>query len=69
MQSKKQSLIEAIINVGSGFLLSIATWKLIITPIFGIEANNGQVAIISGIFTVLSIIRSYFWRRIFNKFK
>lgn len=69
MQSKRNSLIESIINVGSGFLLSIATWKLIITPIFGIEANNGQVAIISGIFTVLSIIRSYFWRRIFNKFK
>ena len=69
MQSKKQSLIEAIINVGSGFLLSIATWKLIITPFFGIGANNGQVAVISAIFTALSITRSYFWRRIFNKFK
>jgi len=67
MQSKKHSLIEAIINVLSGLLLSIATWKLIITPIFGIEANNSQVVLISLIFTILSILRSYFWRRLFNR--
>jgi len=68
MQSKLHSLFEAIINVGSGLLLSIATWKLIITPIFGIEANNSQVVLISAIFTILSILRSYFWRRLFNKY-
>ena len=67
MQSKQHSLIESILNTLSGLLLSIATWKLIITPLFGIQANNSQVFLVSLIFTIISILRSYLWRRIFNR--
>ena len=66
-QSKKHSLIEASINVLSGLVLSVLTWKLIISPVFKIYPDNSQVVWISAIFTIISIIRSYFWRRFFNR--
>lgn len=67
MQTKKHSLIESITNVFSGLLISWLAWHLIISPIFKIYPNNTDIVLISIIFTILSIIRSYFIRRIFNK--
>lgn len=66
MQSKKQSLIESVSNVSSGLILSWITWRLIITPIFKIYPSNSDIFIISLIFTIISIIRSYVLRRLFN---
>jgi hypothetical protein len=66
MQTKKHSLIESITNVLSGLLISWLAWHLIISPIFKIYPNNTDIVLISVIFTILSIIRSYFIRRIFN---
>ena len=68
MQSKKHSFIESISNVISGLLLSWLAWHLIISPIFNIYPSNQDIFIISVIFTVISIARSYVIRRIFNKF-
>lgn len=67
MQTKKHSLIESITNVFSGLLISWLAWHLIISPIFKIYPNNTDIVLISIIFTILSIIRSYFIRRVFNK--
>ena len=67
MQSKKKSLIESVANVITGLILNWLTWHLLIIPIFKIYPNNQQIIIICVIFTILSIIRSYFIRRIFNE--
>lgn len=68
MQTKKHSLIESITNVFSGLLISWLAWHLIISPIFDIYPNNTDIILISVIFTILSIIRSYIIRRLFNKY-
>jgi len=67
MQSKRKSLLESITNTISGLLLSWLTWHLIISPIFNIYPKDTDIILISIIFTILSIVRSYLIRRIFNK--
>lgn len=66
-QSKLISLIEQTLNVLSGFLLSLIVWYIIIIPVFNIDTNFGENFLIVCIFTTVSIIRGYLWRRLFNK--
>jgi hypothetical protein len=66
MQTKKQSLIEAFINVAIGFCVSWASTFLIF-PLVGIASSPGKNLQITLYFTIISILRSYILRRFFNK--
>jgi hypothetical protein len=66
MQSKKRSILESVVNVIVGFGIALMS-QIIIFPLFDINSsfrNNFWIAIW---FTVISIIRSYILRRIFNR--
>lgn len=65
MQSKKHSLLEAVLNTTSGFLISLLTQWLVF-PWFHFYPSLHENLTITAIFTVVSIARSYVWRRIFN---
>lgn len=65
MQSKKQSLIESIINVIVGYIVALLS-QIIIFPIFGLDVNIQSNILIGLWFTGISIIRSYILRRVFN---
>lgn len=65
MQNKKISLLEATINTISGLVVSFII-QLIIYPVMDIPVRIEQNIIITLIFTIASIIRSYIIRRIFN---
>lgn len=67
MQSRKHSAIETFLNTSSGFIVSWLTW-IVIAPYFGLERNPAEATVITCIFTSISLIRSYFWRRLFNKY-
>lgn len=66
-QSKVMSLLESTANTLSGFFVSLAVWIWIVRPIFDIQGDTETDFLITCIFTVSSIIRSYIWRRIFNR--
>jgi len=66
MQTKKQSLTEAISNTAVGFGVSYASTFLIF-PLLGIITNAGTNLIIVIYFTIISILRGYVIRRFFNK--
>ncbi len=68
MQSKTQSLIEQLLNIGSGFLISLCVWEFIVKPIWKIETNFAENLQITVLFTAVSLARSYAWRRAFNHF-
>lgn len=68
MQSKKNSAIEVIINVGSGYFSGMLV-QWIVFPWFGLETSLVQNALITAIYTIVSFIRGYIIRRVFNKYK
>lgn len=59
------SFVEAVTNVCVGYLIAVLA-QLVIFPMFGIAATLGQHLAIGGMFTVVSIARSYLLRRLFN---
>jgi len=63
---KWTSLIESIIDVGSGYLLAIAI-QLLIFPFFGLYPTIRDSMGIALIFTFVSMIRSWIWRCYFRK--
>jgi hypothetical protein len=67
-QSKKFSLLEAFGNVAVGYFISFLS-QILIFPIFGIHTSIKNNILIGLCFTVISIARSYFLRRVFNKIK
>lgn len=66
MQTKKQSLVESLLNVTVGFVITMVSLHIIF-PVLGIENNSGKNIIITIYLTVLSILRNYIIRRHFNK--
>jgi len=67
MQSRRVSLIESCLNVGSGFVVALTVWEVVIEPVFGIDKDFRENLCITAIFTVVSIVRGYLWRRLFNR--
>jgi len=66
MQPKKYSIIESISNVCIGYGVALLS-QIIIFPFFGIDISLKSNIFIGIWFTVISIIRSYIMRRVFNR--
>jgi len=66
MQSRTDSLREAILNILIGYMVAILS-QLAIFPLFGVHLPLSDNLLIGLYFTVISLIRSYTLRRIFNK--
>ena len=65
-QTKKQSIIEVVANTVVGFIISVGV-SVVIFPLMGIPVTFGENLGITLIFTVISLVRSFVMRRIFNK--
>ncbi len=69
VQSKYHSVLEQTLNVGSGFLVSVLVWEYIVKNLIHAEVLSVDSSIwITVIFTIVSFIRGYLWRRYFNTF-
>jgi len=66
-QKKRHSLIESISNVFAGFGVALLS-QIILFPFFGIHVSIQDNLWIGGWFTVISLVRSYVLRRVFNRF-
>jgi hypothetical protein len=64
-QKKRHSLLETCISTALGFGVALLT-QAVVFPLFGLHTSGGQHVLIALIFTVVSIIRGYFVRRMFN---
>jgi hypothetical protein len=64
----KRCFIESFIDVGTGLIIAIII-QLTIFPLFGLHPTILDSIGIALIFTVVSIIRSAFWRNFFRKIK
>ena len=65
-QSRHASLLESAANIAIGYGVAVAA-QVAIFPLFGINIPLGDNLLIGGLFTVVSLVRSYALRRLFNK--
>jgi hypothetical protein len=68
MQSKKMSAVESVANIAVGAGIALAT-QVVVFPLFGMDVPMGDNLAICAIFTVVSFVRSYVLRRVFNKWR
>jgi hypothetical protein len=64
-QSRLMSFVEALANVAVGYGVAVVT-QILIFPVFGLHATLAQNLSMGGIFTGVSIIRSFLLRRAFE---
>jgi len=68
-QIKKHSTIETVVNVGSGYFVAFGL-NLTVLPFFvdGItEQSMVSAGVIGVIYTSVSMLRSFMFRRVFNR--
>ena len=65
MQSRWMSFVESVTNIVVGYGLAVLT-QIIVFPIFGLQPTLAQNLKIGAVFTVMSIVRSYILRRVFE---
>ena len=59
------SLLEAVANVVVGYGVAVAT-QMAVFPMLGLHASTSDQLIIGVIFTLVSLVRSYALRRLFE---
>lgn len=67
-QSRRMSLVEACLNTASGFIVSLVVWHFLALGMH-IPMTVTENLFITGVFTVVSVVRSYVWRRVFNQWR
>jgi len=65
MQSRRMSLVESLANVVV-YGIAVAT-QAAVFPLFGLQASLTENVAIGGVFTGVSILRSYLMRRLFER--
>lgn len=66
MQSKLGSFAESLINILIGFGIALGS-QILIFPLYGVHIPLHDNVMITLWFTIISIVRSYSLRRIFNR--
>lgn len=65
-QSRTDSLMEALTNVVIGLVISTIANHIILPMTLGVTPTLGQNVVIGVAFTIISLVRSYALRRLFN---
>jgi hypothetical protein len=67
MQLRWMSFLEAVANIVVGYGLALLT-QIMVFPLFGLHASLGENLLLGSAFTVVSLVRSFALRGIFNRF-
>lgn len=66
MQSRWMSFMEAVTNIAVGYGVAVLT-QIVVFPMFGLHASLDQNLLLGGLFTGMSLVRSFLIRRLFNR--
>jgi hypothetical protein len=64
-QSKRGSLIETVTGTAIGYTVAVVT-QVIVFPWFNLQVSPSQNLLIAAVFTLISLVRGYWVRRLFN---
>ena len=59
-------MLEAWASTAFGFVVSLIVWACVVNPLFSLNTSPLDGLGITMVFTVVSIIRGYYTRRLFN---
>lgn len=65
-QSRAMSLLEALANIAVGFGIAVLTQQAVFA-LFGISTTLSTDLAMGAVFTIVSIVRSYLMRRLFER--
>lgn len=68
MQTRMMSLVETVTNIAIGLVISLIS-QIVIFRAYEIHLSIGDNVAITLWFTVISVIRSYTIRRLFNRWR
>lgn len=68
MQSRRRSLIEAITNAVVGYALAVIT-QIVVFPPFELQVPFRDNLAIGALFVMISLLRSYELRRLFERWQ
>lgn len=66
MQSKRHSMIEVVVGTAVAFVISAFLQHYVVTPLFHLPVSVSNDLGMTLFFTVVSLVRSYYWRRLCN---
>lgn len=61
----RESMLETWTNIGIGFGINYVA-NLVVLPLAGLPVSMGDAFLIGVIFTAISVVRSFWIRRIYN---
>lgn len=64
-QTRTMSLVESLTNVAIGYGVAVIT-QILVFPLFGLSTTLAENMAIGAIFTVVSIVRGFTLRRLFE---
>lgn len=67
-QSRWMSFAESVTNVVVGYGVAVVT-QMLVFPLFGMRASVSDNLVIGVIFTVVSLVRSFTLRRVFESLR
>ena len=67
-QSRWMSFAEAVVNVVVGYGVAVVT-QMLVFPLFGMRASVSDNLVIGVIFTMVSLVRSFTLRRVFESLR
>ena len=62
------SMVESLTNVAVGYGIAVAT-QIMVFPVFALEVSLTDNLAIGSVFTIVSIIRSFTLRRLFEEIR
>jgi hypothetical protein len=65
MTQSRRPLVEAVTNLVVGYALAVTT-QIVVFPWFGLHPSLGENLALGGVFTGISLLRSYALRRLFE---
>ena len=65
-QSRYMSAVEAVVSTAIGYIVAVAT-QFVVFPVFGLRVGVIENLGIGLAFTVVSVVRSYLVRRLFER--
>jgi len=66
-QTTTQSAIETTLNIGSGMIVAWCLTYFVLPLAWGLEPSKGAALEITALYTAVSWVRSFAWRRLFSR--